>query len=137
MISIDLDSPWTHTPYAKIRESLAARNKELTFFGPPGIQSVIYPETRNKISDSNPRTTNTPLHHTWTKLGMSVQKNEGWGVVLYSLGYNKHPLANFFEGKFFRKWPFFVSYQNSGCGLFLVGFLPQIQYIMPLNLVEL
>ena len=35
MISIDLASPWKYTSYAKIRKSLAARNKELTFFRPP------------------------------------------------------------------------------------------------------
>ena len=47
MISIDSDSPWKYSPYAKIRESLAARNKELTSFGPPVIRNWHHPASSN------------------------------------------------------------------------------------------
>ena len=39
---LNLDLLWKNTPYAKIRESLAAWDQELTFFGPPVISLTSY-----------------------------------------------------------------------------------------------
>ena len=39
---LDLDLLWKNTPYGKIREFLAAWNKELTYFGPPVITNKTH-----------------------------------------------------------------------------------------------